>query len=66
MARGSTRGPTPSSRIGGVRTYQLSTSFARSRAQGASRFSRPSAKLLRAGRALGHPRPDGKPEPSER
>lgn len=66
MARGSTRGSTPPSRVGGVRTYQLSTTYGRSRAQGASRFSRPSAKLLRAGRAVGHPRPDGKPEPSDK
>jgi hypothetical protein len=49
--------------IVGGKSYHLSVPYLRSRAAGgAGRFRRPSAKELRAGQALGHPRPGGRPD----
>jgi hypothetical protein len=46
----------------GDRQYHLSVPYLRSKRTGVGasrRFQRPSATELRAGQALGHPRPDG-------
>jgi hypothetical protein len=49
----------------GDRQYHLSVPYLRSQRVGVQRHRRPSAKELRAGMALGHPRPGGRSdEPS--
>jgi hypothetical protein len=63
MAKGSGRSAAPSSIIGSQH-YHLSVPYLRTR-QGGKSFRRPSAKELRAGLALGHPRPGGR-SPDER
>jgi hypothetical protein len=44
----------------GDRQYHLSVPYLRSQRTGVQRHRRPSAQQLRAGMALGHPRPGGR------
>jgi hypothetical protein len=46
--------------IVGDRQYHLSVPYLRSQRTGGQRHRRPSAQQLRAGMALGHPRPGGR------
>jgi hypothetical protein len=60
MAKGSGRSAAPGSIIGSQH-YHLSVPYLRTRLGGSgSRFRRPTAQQLRAGTALGHPRPGGR------